>query len=92
MFRRALKGHEKESGHNTLFTFETVHNLGDLYRDQGNLDEAEDMFRRALKGYPEAGGLEHPNRKLIVNNLQSLQKKGKRGGKLNVILWLFNKR
>jgi Tetratricopeptide repeat len=33
--------------------------LGVLYADQGKLDEAEKMYRRALQGYEKALGLEN---------------------------------
>jgi len=35
-------------------TLDTVHNLGNLYADQGKLAEAEAMYTQALQGYEEA--------------------------------------
>jgi hypothetical protein len=34
-----------------------IRGLGDLYVDQGKLDEAEQMYRRALAGYEKRLGL-----------------------------------
>ncbi|RMZ87477.1 hypothetical protein DV736_g5297, partial [Chaetothyriales sp. CBS 134916] len=48
------------------------HNLGDLYADQGKLAEAEKMYIRALQGYEEALGPDHPSTLDTVNNLGSL--------------------
>jgi len=45
------------------------HNLGNLYRDQGKLAEAEEMCQRALKGKEKALGLAHT---LTLNNLGDL--------------------
>ncbi|KAF1815003.1 hypothetical protein P152DRAFT_447276 [Eremomyces bilateralis CBS 781.70] len=46
-----------------------VHNLGDLYSDQGKLKEAEEMYIRALQGYEEALGPKHTSTLDMVNNL-----------------------
>ena len=46
---RALRGYEKHLVRAYVDT-RTVNNLGDLYSDQGKLDEAEKMFQRALQG------------------------------------------
>jgi predicted negative regulator of RcsB-dependent stress response len=35
-----------------------VHNLGELYVDQGKLAEAEAMYNKALQGYEHAFSLE----------------------------------
>ena len=35
------------------------HKLGDLYKDQGKMKEAEDMYLRALAGYEKTWGPEH---------------------------------
>jgi Tfp pilus assembly protein PilF len=43
-------------------TLDTVNNLGLLYSDQGKLEEAEEMYQRALKGYistPDDRSLNH---------------------------------
>jgi Tetratricopeptide repeat len=38
-------------------TLDTVHNLGNLYRIQGKMEEAEQMFERALVGTEKALGM-----------------------------------
>ncbi len=47
MYLRALTGYEKAWGPEHTSTLDTVNNLGNLYRDQGKMKEAEDMFQRA---------------------------------------------
>ena len=54
-------------------TLETVNNLGNLYRDQGKLTEAEAMYQRALVGFQKALGPDHTSTLETVNNLNSLQ-------------------
>jgi tetratricopeptide (TPR) repeat protein len=46
-----------------------LHNLGDLYRNQGRLAEAEAMYERALVGKEKALGAEHASTLQTVNNL-----------------------
>ncbi|KAF2813521.1 uncharacterized protein BDZ99DRAFT_412343 [Mytilinidion resinicola] len=46
-----------------------IHNLGMLYVDQGKLDEAEEMYQRALQGKEKAWGPEHTSTLDTVNNL-----------------------
>jgi tetratricopeptide (TPR) repeat protein len=43
--------------------------LGVLYRDQGKLDQAEQMYQRALAGYEKALGPDHTSTLNTVNNL-----------------------
>jgi tetratricopeptide (TPR) repeat protein len=50
----------------------TVNNLAILYRNQGELAEAELMCERALKGYEKALGSEHTSTLDTVNNLGNL--------------------
>ncbi|OWT42553.1 tetratricopeptide repeat domain protein [Pochonia chlamydosporia 170] len=45
------------------------HNLGVLYADQGKLQEAEEMYLRALQGYEKALGRDHTSTLDTVNNL-----------------------
>jgi tetratricopeptide (TPR) repeat protein len=40
-------------------TLDTVNNLGNLYKSQGKLGEAEKMYQRALQGYEKALALEN---------------------------------
>jgi tetratricopeptide (TPR) repeat protein len=52
--------------------------LGNLYRDQGKLDEAEKMYQRALEGKEKALGPEHTSTLETVGNLGILyQNQGK---------------
>jgi len=43
--------------------------LGDLYKDQGKMAEAEKMYERALDGKEKAWGPEHTSTLDTVNNL-----------------------
>ncbi|KAJ5627817.1 hypothetical protein N7490_010045 [Penicillium lividum] len=56
MFKRALEGKEKAWGREHTSTLNTVNNLGTLFRNQGRLQEAEAMYKRALDGYEAAFG------------------------------------
>lgn len=47
----ALEGRERALGRDHTSTLDMVNNLGNLYRNQGKLDKAEDVYRRALKGF-----------------------------------------
>jgi hypothetical protein len=61
MYNRALAGKEKAWGPEHTSTLNTVNNLGNLYRVQGRLKDAEMMYNRALAGYEKAWGLStHP--------------------------------
>ena len=58
-------------------TLATVNNLANLLSDQGKLDEAEPLYRRALAGKEEALGPAHPSTLNSVGNLAILlNKKG----------------
>ncbi|KAF2630604.1 TPR-like protein [Macroventuria anomochaeta] len=46
-----------------------VHNLGDLYRDQGKLDKAETMYTQALDSKKKVLGEDHTSTLDTVNNL-----------------------
>jgi tetratricopeptide (TPR) repeat protein len=46
-----------------------IHQLGNLYADQGKLGEAEQMYKRALQGKEEALGPTHTSTLYTVNNL-----------------------
>ncbi|KAF3763155.1 hypothetical protein M406DRAFT_108502 [Cryphonectria parasitica EP155] len=48
-------------------------NLGLLYADQGKLQQAEDMYQRALRGYEKAWGSQHMMRhRSAINTTQNL--------------------
>ncbi|KXJ85264.1 hypothetical protein Micbo1qcDRAFT_223589 [Microdochium bolleyi] len=63
---------------------EALHNLGNLYADQGRRAEAEAMYQRALAGYEKALGPDHPTTRLVLRNLKLLREsiEGLEGGKL----------
>jgi tetratricopeptide (TPR) repeat protein len=48
--------------------------LGNIYRSQGKLDEAEMMYQRALQGFEKAWGPDHVTTLDTVNNLGLLYK------------------
>jgi tetratricopeptide (TPR) repeat protein len=66
---RALAGFEKALGPDHTMTLQAVNNLGVLYRDQGKLAEAEQMYQRALIGKEKALGLDHISTLETVHNL-----------------------
>ena len=72
MFVRALAGKEKTLGPNHTSTLETVHNLGNLYSNQGKLVEAELVYQRALLGLQNSLGSEHPSTMIVMNNMNKL--------------------
>ena len=51
---------------------DAVHGLGILYRYQGKLDKAEEMYARALQGREKALGRDHKSTLTTVNNLGNL--------------------
>ncbi len=53
---------------------QAIHGLGALYKDQGKMQEAEAMYRRALEGKEKAWGPEHTSTLGTVNNLGALYK------------------
>jgi tetratricopeptide (TPR) repeat protein len=59
-----------------------THNLGNLYRRQGKLDKAEEMYARALEGREKALGRDHTSTLHTVNNLGVLYR---RQGKLDKV-------
>ncbi|KAJ5738113.1 hypothetical protein N7493_001268 [Penicillium malachiteum] len=59
------------SGENTA-VLKALNSLGLLYSDQGKLQEAEEMFRRALAGREKALGPHHTSTLHTVNNLGNL--------------------
>jgi tetratricopeptide (TPR) repeat protein len=50
----------------------TLHKLGNLYRDQDKLADAEKMYKRALRAKEEALGPDHTSTLVTVNNLANL--------------------
>ena len=78
MYQRALAGHEKALGPDHTSTLATVSNLGNLYRDQGKLHEAERMYQRSLLVYQRIYGPSHDRVTATSEKLASTRsKKGK---------------
>jgi tetratricopeptide (TPR) repeat protein len=48
MHQRALQGRKKALDAKYTSTLEIVNYLGNLYTNQGKLDQAEDIYQRAL--------------------------------------------
>jgi hypothetical protein len=48
MYIRALQGKEEALGLEYILTLDTINNLGNLYKNQGKLAEAEKIYIRAL--------------------------------------------
>ncbi|KAJ0348322.1 hypothetical protein COL154_013762, partial [Colletotrichum chrysophilum] len=63
---------EKALGPDHTSTLATVGNLGNLYKDQGRLKEAEAMYERALQGKEKALGPDHTSTLATVGNLGNL--------------------
>jgi len=49
-----------------------LNSFGDLYSDLGRLNEAKEMYQRALQGYEKAWGPDHTSTLNTVNNLGTL--------------------
>jgi len=56
MYIRALQGTEEALGPKHISTFNSVIDLGIVYKNQGKLDKVEAMCIRALQGYEDALG------------------------------------
>lgn len=63
--------YRKWSGENFVI-WEALDGLGNLYRDQGKLKEAEEMYQLALTGYEIALGPDHVSTLNTVNHLGNL--------------------
>ena len=68
----ALAGYEKALGPDHTLSLSTVNNLGTMYRDQGKLAEAEEMYSRALARCEKALGPDHTLTLATVYNLGTL--------------------
>ncbi|KAJ5413807.1 hypothetical protein N7509_000434 [Penicillium cosmopolitanum] len=63
--RRDCPGHD-------IAVWEAFHSLGNLYKDQAKLREAEEIYQRALSGKETALGPDHTSTLTTVNNLGGL--------------------
>ncbi|KAH8800849.1 hypothetical protein F5884DRAFT_685562, partial [Xylogone sp. PMI_703] len=52
-------GYEKAWGPEHTSTLDTVNNLANLYKNQGKLVEAEQMYQRALQGFENTIGIDN---------------------------------
>jgi tetratricopeptide (TPR) repeat protein len=62
------------AGQDDVVMLRAIHRLGDLYFNLSKLDEAEELYRRALAGYEKALGRDHTSTLGTVNNLGLLYK------------------
>jgi tetratricopeptide (TPR) repeat protein len=69
MYERELEDRNKSLGPDHKSTLDVTNRLGNLYKKQGRLQEAEEMYVRALRGYEEALGSKHTSTLDTVNNL-----------------------
>jgi tetratricopeptide (TPR) repeat protein len=79
---RAPQGKKKAWGPEHTSTLSTVNNLGSLYNSLGRVNEAEEMYERALTGYTEALGQEAlktyiPALKIARNMANLFQQRGR---------------
>ncbi|KAF7174280.1 hypothetical protein CNMCM6106_008500 [Aspergillus hiratsukae] len=70
----------RDWGNGNIVVWGACLGLGNLYRNQGKLKEAEEMYQRALAGYDKALGPDHTSTLDIVDNLGTLYRNQ---GKLN---------
>jgi lipopolysaccharide biosynthesis regulator YciM len=52
----ALRGYEEALGAKHTSTLDTVYNLGNLYRDNGEVSKARQMYARTAEGYKQVEG------------------------------------
>ena len=71
--RAVGKVNEHGQGLDEMAAVHVMHSLGNLYFDQGRLDEAEAMYERALQGFYRALGPSHPKYQMVLQGLQSLK-------------------
>jgi tetratricopeptide (TPR) repeat protein len=71
---RMFKAIQNRESLEQLTMVDSVHYLGNLYKDQGKLQEAEAMYQQALTGYEKALGPDHTSTLDSVHNLGILYK------------------
>ena len=54
MYQQALERYEEALGAKHTSTLDTVYNLGNLYKDRGEVDKANEMYERTAEGYEDA--------------------------------------
>lgn len=70
--QRRFEANEKMFGPDHLSTLDIVHNIGYLYGNQFHFKEAEQLFKKAIRGKEKALGPEHISTLDSVNNLGML--------------------
>jgi hypothetical protein len=78
MYMRALRGKEKAWGAEHTSTLDTVNNLGNLYKSQGKMAEAEEMYMRALHGYEKLLWVPPARIESVKQSLSSLRERSNR--------------
>ncbi len=73
LFRRALDSDEKTYGSDHPEVATTLNNLGNVLREQGQLDEAKNLFQRALRIFQEVLGDDHEKTANVRRRLASLE-------------------
>ncbi len=58
---------------------QSLNNLALLYKSQGKYEQAEPLFQRAVAIMERALGLDHPNTRIVRDNLERLR--DRRSGK-----------
>ncbi|HEV8483750.1 MAG TPA: tetratricopeptide repeat protein, partial [Blastocatellia bacterium] len=71
---RALEIRERTVGKDHADVAQSLFNLANIHKDQGDFDKAEDLYRRALEIREKALGREHPHVAQALNNLAILYK------------------
>ncbi|CAM5999531.1 unnamed protein product [Sphagnum balticum] len=76
MYQRALRGYEKALGTNNITTYipalYTTWNLGSLFERQADLANARIMYSKALVGYEQVVGPDHPKPRSWRDHLYTL--------------------
>ena len=69
-----LDGYEETLGPKHASTLSTVGNLGNLYLKQGKMEQAEQFYMRALRGYESTLGLHHLKKFEVEQDLARVQR------------------
>ena len=76
MYQRALQGYEKALGTENTKTYipalNIIWNLGSLFKLQADLAKAKIMYSKALTGYEQVAGPDHPDSYRLREILQAL--------------------
>ena len=78
-----MRGYEKALGPDHTSTLNTVHFLGNYYRDSGDFTQAEALYSKTLQAFEK---LAHPARFLVTYNIGILRKREGKRSKAIVLL------